>query len=111
MTDTDNTPTYQPRYPLAAAAGLLAIGVVILCLPMLRGQFVSGTMSDQVWAGLPFRTFWSEEFHRAGHIPLWNPYIFGGLPFVGAMHGDIFYPTSFLRLIFRADTVLNIVFA
>lgn len=110
MTDND-TPTFTPRHATLAAAGLMAVGVVILCLPMLAGKFVSGSLSDQVWAGIPFRNFWAEEFHRTGHIPLWNPYIFGGLPFVGAMHGDIFYPTSFLRLFLRADTVLNIVFA
>jgi hypothetical protein len=30
-------------------------------------------------------------FHR---FPYWNPLLFGGLPFVEGMHGDIFYPPS-----------------
>jgi hypothetical protein len=34
-----------------------------------------------------------------GAFPQWNPYLFGGLPFVDAMHGDIFYPTTFLKFI------------
>jgi hypothetical protein len=32
------------------------------------------------------------------------------MPFVAAMHGDIFYPTSFLRVVFNAATTLNFVF-
>ncbi|MGH7505271.1 MAG: hypothetical protein ACRELX_06455, partial [Longimicrobiales bacterium] len=29
-----------------------------------------------------------------GSFPLWDPLLFGGLPFVEGMHGDIFYPPS-----------------
>ena len=36
--------------------------------------------------------------------------IFGGLPFIGAGHGDIFYPTSFLRLMLPVATVVNLGF-
>ena len=102
---------FTPRHPTLLALGVLCVGVILLCYPMLGGSFLGGPSSDQTWTGIPFRLFWATEFHRTGHIPLWNPYMFGGLPFVGAMHGDIFYPTSFLRLLLSPDTVLNIVFA
>ena len=102
---------FTPRHPTLLALGVLCVGVILLCYPMLGGSFLGGQSSDQTWTGIPFRFFWASEFHRTGHIPLWNPYMFGGLPFVGAMHGDIFYPTSFLRLLLAPDTVLNIVFA
>ena len=102
---------FTPRHPTLLALGVLCVGVILLCYPMLGGSFLGGQNSDQTWTGIPFRFFWASEFHRTGHIPLWNPYMFGGLPFVGAMHGDIFYPTSFLRLLLSPDTVLNIVFA
>jgi hypothetical protein len=42
---------------------------------------------------------WYAEMVRSGTFPLWNPYIYGGLPFVDAMHGDIFYPTTILSFI------------
>src|SRR5207249_705160 len=48
--------------------------------------------------------------HRLGHVPLWSPELFGGLPFVAAGHGDIFYPTSFLRLVLPVETVVNLGF-
>jgi hypothetical protein len=102
---------FTPRHPTLLAAGVLCVGVVLLCFPMLGGSFLGGPNSDQTFIGLPIRLFWATEFHRTGHIPLWDPYMFGGLPFVGASHGDIFYPTSFLRLLLSPDTVLNIVFA
>jgi len=42
-----------------------------------------------------------------GHVPLWNPNLFNGLPFVAPMHGDIFYPTAWLRLILPTAFVMN----
>ncbi len=102
---------FTPRRPTLLAAALMVLFVLLLCYPMFAGYFLGGPSSDQTWTGIPFRAFWASEFHRTGHIPLWNPYMFGGLPFVGAMHGDMFYPTSFLRLLLSPDTVLNIVFA
>ncbi len=111
MSAKPDAPSFTPRYPTLLAFGLLSVWVVVLFLPMFSGHFLGGYTSDQTWAGLPFRNFWTDEFRRTGSIPLWNPFMFGGLPFVGAMHGDIFYPTSFLRLFLRTDQALNATFA
>ena len=48
---------------------------------------------------------------QTGRIPEWNPYLFGGLPFIAAQHGDIFYPTAWLRWILPIDTAMNLGFA
>ena len=48
---------------------------------------------------------------QTGSIPQWNPYLFGGLPFIAAMHGDIFYPTAWLRWFLPIDTAMNLGFA
>ncbi len=106
----DTAGPWTPTRPTLLALALLSAWAVVLFLPMFGGQFLGGNFSDQTWTGIPFRTFWAEEFRRTGSIPLWNPFMFGGLPFVGAMHGDIFYPTSFLRLLLRADQALNATF-
>ena len=42
-----------------------------------------------------------------GGFPQWDPYIFGGMPYVAAMHGDIFYPTFLLRLILPTDVAMT----
>jgi hypothetical protein len=98
---------YEPAWPTLTALGLLSLWISLLSLPMLSGQWLAGPWSDQYSAGYAFRTWGAAEWHRAGHVPLWNPTLLGGLPFLGAMHGDVFYPTSFLRLIWPMPPVMN----
>lgn len=40
------------------------------------------------------RNFYTTFVRNFGSFPLWDPLLFGGLPFVDGMHGDIFYPPS-----------------
>jgi len=78
---------------------------------MLQGKWLAGPWSDQVTAGLPFRGWGAEWWRRLGHVPLWNPEIFAGMPYVGALGtGDVLYPTAFLRLVLPTATVINIGF-
>jgi hypothetical protein len=108
----DTSSTWAPRRAATPVAfTMLTVWVVVLFLPAFAGHFLAGPESDQIWTGIPFRWFGAESWRRTGHIPLWNPYLFGGLPFVGAMHGDIFYPTAWLRLLVPVDTALNLGFA
>ena len=97
-TDNDQ-PLFEPRWPTLTATVALSLWVAVLSLPMLSGQFLAGPYSDQHATGYAFRTWGAEQLRLTHHLPLWNPNLFGGMPFVAAMHGDIFYPTSWLRLI------------
>src|SRR5207253_10206676 len=36
-----------------------------------------------------------------------DPYLFGGMPYVAAMHGDTFYPTFLLRMILPTDVAMT----
>ncbi len=74
----------------------------LLALFVFREFVVSRGMlfgTDVVALGYFARHFYAEMVRTAGVFPLWNPYIFGGLPFVDAMHGDIFYPTTILKFL------------
>lgn len=102
---------FEPRRPALVATLVFVAAALALCWPMLAGQFLAGPHSDQYVAGYGFRLFGAEHFRAYGEIPLWNPYLFGGLPFVGAMHGDIFYPTAWLRWVLPVDTAMNLGFA
>ena len=62
-------------------------------------------------AGYAFRSFGAEFFRAHHRIPEWNPYLFGGLPFIAAQHGDVFYPTAWLRWFLPTGTAMNIGFA
>src|SRR5205809_2030493 len=89
---------------------MFTLWVALLSVPMLQGKWLASPWSDQYAAGYAFRAWGAEWWHRLGHVPLWNPELFGGLPFVAAGHGDIFYPTSFLRLVLPVETVVNLNF-
>jgi hypothetical protein len=61
------------------------------------GKMIYGT--DTMSAGVFFRTLSAEFWREHLRMPFWNPYIHAGLPFVDAMHGDIFYPAAILQII------------
>ena len=102
---------FGPRRPLLLATALYTATTLALCWPMLAGRFLVNPLSDQYSAGYAFRAFGAEVFRTTGHLPEWNPYIFGGMPFIAAMHGDIFYPTAWLRWVLPVDTAMNLGFA
>ncbi|MEK6611630.1 MAG: YfhO family protein [Gemmatimonadota bacterium] len=105
MTRSDSPSTEQvPRHAVLWAALACAVAALALGYPALGGQFLVNPMSDQYIAGFAFRDFAVQQFRATGSIPQWNPFLFGGMPFVAAMHGDIFYPTFWLRLLLGTDT-------
>ncbi len=106
--ESSASPSAEPRFPALIAVAVYTVFMLILCWPVFQGQFLGGIGSDQYTAGYSFRLFGAEMFKATGHVPLWNPYIFGGMPFVGAMHGDIFYPTAWLRLIMPVGTAMGV---
>lgn len=59
-------------------------------------------MIDQSWQ---LREFAMTEIRAGRGLPLWNPYVFGGVPFVAILPGPVFYPSTLLYLampLFRA---------
>jgi hypothetical protein len=92
----------------AAAFALCTATAFLLLWPLLNGQILfGGERSDMYIAGYSFRLFGTEWLRETGSVPQWNPYLFGGLPFIGAMHGDVFYPTTWLRWIMPVDLAIT----
>ena len=97
----------DPRHAGLWAALVYALSTFALAYPALAGGFLVNPRSDQFIGGFPVREFAAASL-KAGHgIPQWNPYLFGGLPYIAAMHGDIFYPTFLLRALFPTDVALT----
>ncbi len=107
--EPDAEPFFEPRHPQLIAGLIFLAAAATLCWPIATGQFLLG--DDQYVAGYAFRRFGAEMFRATGAIPQWNPYLFGGLPYIAAMHGDIFYPTAWLRWILPIDTAMSLGFA
>jgi hypothetical protein len=102
-TDTAETTLDLQRRGTLWAAVTYALATLTLAWPALAGQFLVNPRSDQFIAGYAFREFAATTLRETGQLPLWNPYLFGGMPYVAAMHGDIFYPTALLRVLLGTD--------
>jgi hypothetical protein len=72
---------------------------------IFSNEMLFGT--DTIEAGVMFRAFLAEHFRQYLEVPLWNPYLFGGMPFVDAMHGDTFFPLSFIQFILPIHRALG----
>jgi hypothetical protein len=106
--------------PLAAVWATLtyAVCTMLLAWPALGGGFLVNPRSDQYIGGFPVRDFAGQALKAGQGIPQWNPYLFGGMPYIAAMGvGDIFYPTALLRQLLPTDVgmtwgfILHIFFA
>lgn len=99
---------WEPRRPRLLAAVVCTLAALTLLWPLLTGQILfGGGRSDMFIAGYSFRLFGAEWFRSTGSIPQWNPYLFSGLPYIAAMHGDIFYPTAWLRWVMPVDLAIT----
>ena len=105
--DTSETAVALPRRAYALAVATYAVAALSLAWPALMGQFLVSPHSDQYIAGFAFREFAAAALREGNGFPLWNPYLFGGMPYVAAMHGDIFYPTFLLRMILPTDVAMT----
>ena len=98
---------WEPRYALAWAILACALATLALAYPALGGGFLVSPMSDQYIGGYPVREFAASSLRAGAGFPQWNPYLYGGLPYIAAMHGDIFYPTFLLRLLMPVDAAMT----
>ena len=88
---TETSPLNLPIFFLIFLAGLVILfSEFLFSCEMLLSV-------DMLESGLYHRTFLVDCFKEYGSIPQWDPYQYGGMPYVDAFHGDIFYPLSVLK--------------
>ena len=104
--DTTAAPE-APRFAFGWASLVYLLATFSLAWPALTGMFLVSPHSDQYIAGYAFREFAAATLKATGGFPLWNPYLFGGMPYIAAMHGDIFYPTFLLRMVLPTDVAMT----
>ena len=84
---------------------------LLLALIALFSDFVFSDQmlqgSDTLQQGYMFRSFLVNYFAEHGAIPKWIPYYFGGMPYIEAFHGDIFYPLTLLKFVFPLKRMLG----
>ena len=110
-------PSNQARREIAEAASLLLLALAVFFWPAVLGGRVllpsdlifdidplwqplapegythpaNHILSDQVYAFFPWKVFTLRSLAQ-GRLPLWNPYVSGGLPFVGNAQSAVFSP-------------------
>jgi hypothetical protein len=102
---------YAPPRPHLVALGILSSFVIVLSLPMLSGQWLAAPYGDQYSSAYAFYAWEAADWRSTGSLPLWNPMILGGLPFVAVVtHGEVLYPTALLRAFLPVHVVMNLGF-
>lgn len=96
-----------PRFASAWAALVYVVSAMTLAYPALTGAFAAHPRSDQYIAGYGFREFAAQSLKAGQGFPQWDAYLQGGMPYIAAMHGDIFYPTFLLRMILPTDVAMT----
>jgi hypothetical protein len=87
--------------PLWVAPAVFALATLVLFHEFfLQGGLLLGR--DTYALSYFARNFYTTFVQENGRFPLWDPLLFGGLPFVDGMHGDIFYPPSLAMFFMNA---------
>ena len=79
----------------SSAVGILAFLALAFCWPILFTGGVVGNFGDIYQYAAPFR-FLAQIGFQSGKLPLWNPYIFCGAPFLASPQSSLFYPGTAL---------------
>lgn len=83
-----------------AAVGALGLATAGFFWPLLFGSNVWMPAGGGDLAGFLYPTYhFAQEWILRGVIPLWNPYIFGGTPFLADIQTALFYPPNLLTYI------------
>lgn len=82
----------RARWPdLGPVVALLALTVIFFWKIALTNLILAGV--DVLTYFTPFKAYAAEAL-RAGHLPLWNPYLFMGVPFLANIQTAVLYPLN-----------------
>lgn len=108
-------PSRLPAWLLSDSAMLLLLGgltlfyfrSLLLAEPNSILSSFQANISDiryqfYYWRKLGF------EALAGGELPLWNPYLYSGTPFIAGMQSAIFYPLNVIYLVLPVATAINV---
>lgn len=81
------------------------IFIVLRFLPFLFGKTL--VFGDNFSLMMPGKIF-TAEWLKQGVLPLWNPYVFSGMPWVADINQSVLYPSTLLFVIFSPAIALNL---
>jgi hypothetical protein len=93
-------------YPNRLAALAVTLAPVLYFLPAL----LSGSVlcpDDGTIFNTPLRVA-AANVTLGGNLPLWNPYIFGGMPLLASAQGGLLFPPNWFYLLFSPQAATNL---
>ncbi|HEV7798758.1 MAG TPA: YfhO family protein [Pyrinomonadaceae bacterium] len=97
---------YSKITPSCATAIVVSLLPLIYFFPATRGNLVISP-DDGVIFNVPLRVLVANLI-RDGYVPLWNPYIFGGMPLFGAAQAGVLFPLNWFYLLFSIPVATNL---
>lgn len=91
--------------PGSLAATLVTLFPLFYFFPAVRGR-ITLCPDDGLLFNVPLRTTAAAIF-LDGNLPLWNPYMFGGMPLFASAQGGLLFPLNWFYLIFNAAAATN----
>ena len=100
----------RARRPQGAAARRLAVAALLLMLSLwaFRATVFTNRVLGRGDALTYFTPYWAyrAEALRAGRLPLWNPYLFLGVPFLANPQAAVLYPLHWPLIWMRPERAL-----
>jgi hypothetical protein len=91
-----------------SVAALLAVLLLVFgeALSQAPHAVISDGSGDVALTYLFWRSFGFGSM-TAGHVPLWNPYLYGGTPFMANFQSALLYPPNWMYLMVRLPLALD----
>jgi hypothetical protein len=92
---------FDPRWRIKTdylAALAVTLAPIFYFLPAILNHLVLGP-DDGMLFNVPLRVA-AARIVRSGHLPLWNPYIFSGMPLMASAQGGLLFPLNWFYLVF-----------
>ena len=94
----------EPRLELLAYLACIVSPLLFFGRPLLAGRvLIAADTLEQFW---PYRDLWA-TYIREGTLPLWNPYLFSGMPFLGDLQFAALYPLNALFLVLPSSVAIQ----
>ncbi len=88
------------------------LGATVLVAALVTTFFWKALLTDRVLAGYDLSTYfypyrqYAAAALRQANLPLWNPYLFQGVPFLANQQTAVLYPPNLLYLLVSTETGL-----
>lgn len=100
---------------LASGGSILVFIFFFTVVFLFRKILLTTTSNDFVithpYSDIALSWFWQRSFYanqvKAGEIPVWNPYLMSGIPYIAVLQSAVFYPLNLLFLILPIKTAMN----